>query len=113
MAACLAFAGDILFLAVLVLGPSVVYLDATGHGVGKIKEEKSGFLKNWRAADWAICCTCFGPLGLAAYWWKRKALLAFAKDHPVRVPVWQRTAVILLLLMIAMVGVIQIGPPEF
>jgi hypothetical protein len=93
---------DIVFLAIQVVAPTAVYLDATSQFIGKVADEKRGFLKNWKPADWAICCLMLGPFGLVAYIVKRKALIAQSKIYPVYVGRNERLSVALGLALLSL-----------
>lgn len=83
----------------LLSAPIFVYLDATAHNVGKPVGTKRGFLVNWHAGEWAICCMCLGPIGLAAYLFNRRLLITKGLESPVSLSYVHRACVLSLLLV--------------
>lgn len=72
-----------LFTAIVAASAAWVYWDATGHGIGRIPEEK-GFL-NTQAGVWAIAVLLLWIIAFPLYLTKRSALLEKAKATPIAV----------------------------
>lgn len=80
--------------------PTLIYLDATNHRIGRIKGEKSFF--NMPAGGWAIATLLLMLITIPLYIFKRPELLAKAAENPVLVSMPQRIAIVGILLIIGL-----------
>jgi hypothetical protein len=80
--------GLTLLILALSLIPAAIYLDATGHGIGKIR----GVGNSMSAAGWALWALLpgVGTLGVIAYLTNRRDMIERAGIHPVIVPECRR-----------------------
>jgi len=72
-----------LIIAVVALSSVWVYLDASKNKIGKVAAT-TGFF-NLSAGGWSVATLFLWVVGFPAYLFKRGALLAKAKQHPVEV----------------------------
>ncbi len=72
---------ELIVFAVVLTTSVWVYLDATGHKIGKVAEAKGLF--NLSAGAWAAVTLLLWIIGFPAYLIKRGALIERAKEHPV------------------------------
>lgn len=75
--------GQTIFVAIVVVSAIWVYVDATGHKIGKVKE--AGGLFNMSAGAWSVVTMFLWIVGFPAYLIKRSALIERAGSAPVEV----------------------------
>ena len=79
-------------VAVIAVSAVWVYLDATGHRIGKIPDQ-GGFF-NLSAGAWGAGTLLLWIVGFPAYLMKRGSLIARAKSHPIEVKGrWAKTMI--------------------
>ncbi len=84
-----------------------VYLDATGHKIGKVKEARGMF--NMSAGAWSVVTLFLWIVGFPAYLLKRSTLIERAKASPVDAGGrWFKVAI--LLIVAALMVLSSLGP---
>jgi hypothetical protein len=75
--------GNTIVVAIIVVSAVWVYMDATGHKIGRVKE--AGGLFNMSAGAWSVVTMFLWIVGFPAYLIKRSALIERAETTPVEV----------------------------
>jgi len=70
-----------IIVLIIVASAVWVYVDATGHKIGKVKE--AGGMFNMSAGAWSVVTMFLWIVGLPAYLVKRSALVERAKAAPI------------------------------
>ena len=98
----LPFISLLLFLLVII-SPSLIYLDASKHNIGK--GTTTGFF-NMSAGAWAASTILFTILAVPSYLILRKKLIEKAKINPVYISTGKRIFRVILVSVIALLSVV-------
>lgn len=95
-------------VAVLVVSAVWVYIDATGHKIGKVKD--AGGLFNMSAGAWCVVTLLLWIVGFPSYLIKRGALIERAKTSPIEVKGrWVKVAILGVLGALWILGTLPKG----